>query len=75
MNCPRRSNLANTQPFVFDRAGALAGWADRSGASSFDSKSYFINGYASAVPKPAALGLMLARLALFGRATTRRRGG
>ena len=53
--------------------GALAGWADRSGAGQFDSKFYFINGYVSAVPEPAALGLMLAGLALIGRATTRRR--
>jgi hypothetical protein len=54
-------------------SGALASWADFSGAGQFDSKFYFINGYVSAVPEPAALGLMLAGLALIGRATTRRR--
>jgi hypothetical protein len=54
-------------------SGALASWADFSGVGQFDSKSYFINGYVSAVPEPAALGLMLTGLALIGRATTRRR--
>ena len=54
-------------------SGALASWADFSGVGQFDSKSYFINGYVSVVPEPAALGLMLAGLALIGRATTRRR--
>jgi hypothetical protein len=54
-------------------SGALASWADFSGAGQFDSKFYFINGYVSVVPEPAALGLMLAGLALIGRAATRRR--